>query len=46
MLGGALNLARMSMHAEHIRNVDANLLLAPAHQAKMNFIRGTSIRIR
>ena len=46
MLGAALNLARASMHAEHIRNVDANLLLAPAHQAKLNFIRGTSIRTR
>lgn len=46
MLGAALNLARASMHAEHIRNVDANLLLAPAHQAKINFIRGTSIRTR
>lgn len=46
MLGAALNLARAAMHAEHIRNVDANLLTAPAHQAKMNFIRGTSLRIR
>jgi len=46
MLGAALNLARATLHAEHIRNVDANLIEAPAHQAKINFIRGTSIRIR
>lgn len=46
MLGAALNLVRIAMHAEHIRNVDANLLHAPAHQAKLNFIRGTSIRTR
>lgn len=46
MLGAALNLARATLHAEHIRNVDANLLEAPAHQIKMNFIRGASIRTR
>lgn len=36
----------LMLRAEHIRNVDANLIKAPAHQYKMQFIRGFTRRIR
>ena len=46
MLTQALGQTTTLLRREHTRNVDTNLLDAPAHQRKINFIRGQSIRTR
>lgn len=39
LIGKQAEMARL-LRAEHIRNVDANLINAPAHQRKLQFING------
>lgn len=45
-LAADMQQALLVLRAEHARNVDANLLKAPAHQYKMQFIRGFVRRVR